>query len=328
MFDKIIDTVYYVASTILIIISMYFYSDSNLSKLLLCFIIVYMTVIEILKNKGKKHITHLKRGIRAVCVTAFTISLSIVAIGNDDNNKINSIAIKMSGCEIKNNISNGYIEIQNNDNENPVVVQVLKDNKSILYNCYIEKDNLNHKVLMTQGKGQYQVVINIKDIKDDTYKKVAVYEDMYDNEEDIYKYDSYNVEYNKYKDSILKLIEREGWDNSYKSSKDIFEYFREFEYDKVLEDKVNNSELGFYNTNVKDTIENRKGICIDFASAIACVERTLGNKARVCVGTTQSGTWHSWCEVYMNNDWIPMDTLRQTTFGEDMTDGINVKQYY
>lgn len=325
MVEKIIDSAFYIIMISVIIVSMYIYNDEKISITVAILIIAYMIVREIIKNKGILHIVHLRRGIRAIAISVLILSLTFIAIYGDTQ-YISGEETNVAKCNIKNYMDKGYIVVENK-NEEPVVVQVIKDGNPILYNCYIENDGFEHNILLSQGKGNYEVIINIKVGNNNMYAVIAKYKSYYDDSDNLFSMGSYNVESSKFKNSINILIKKEGWLASTENEV-IFNYFSKYKYDKELESRINNNEFEYYITDVENTIDNKKGVCIDIASAIACVERTLGREARICVGAEDNGTWHSWCEVYDNGKWKPMDTLRQSKYGENYTNGIKVVQYY
>ncbi|MCL1964231.1 MAG: transglutaminase-like domain-containing protein [Firmicutes bacterium] len=78
-----------------------------------------------------------------------------------------------------------------------------------------------------------------------------------------------------------------------------------------------------YYASVDDTLLSRTGICLDYASLLACMLRVQGIPTRLVVGDLiPTGQRHAWNKVYVGGTWVQMDatfpngTYRQSDYSE------------
>lgn len=74
-----------------------------------------------------------------------------------------------------------------------------------------------------------------------------------------------------------------------------------------------------YLPDLDDVYTQRKGICFDFASLMACMLRTQGVSTKVVIGYADQ-TYHAWNEVYIDGAWVRCDATSAAS-------GAKVKQY-
>lgn len=196
------------------------------------------------------------------------------------------------------------MKIRNNSKEY-AVVHIEYNGEDSRYNCYIEKDGLYHTILYTYGPGEYKVQVYNGQTQSKPYleftKKVK--------SETKYTGSSYNVELDKYSSIVDSIIYYNDWDRHTELST-IWEYFSKYEYEYEVEDKINNGSIKVFIPNLEDTVSNKAGICYDIASLITCICRKLYGEARMCIGYNGKD-YHAWCEVYYDNRWYNMDTIKR-----------------
>lgn len=214
----------------------------------------------------------------------------------------------------------------NKDSKYMVISIENKDN-GFKNNYYIKNDGSIHKILLNNGTGRYKIDTYSYDLNKYTKVKDSVEVTIKKNKDSVYKGESYYVEYGRYRESIIELIREEHWNRS-TDLEEIYNYFKEFEYDNELEDDIADGKVKVYIPNVKSTLNNKKGICIDLASCIACVNRKLGKEARVAVGKTSENGYHAWAEVKEDGEWKNLDTLMKKRYNEGETNGIEATQYF
>ncbi len=98
----------------------------------------------------------------------------------------------------------------------------------------------------------------------------------------------------------------------------VFEYLRRnVVYDHFLALTVKN--VSGYLPDIDKTVSSGKGICFDYAAALACMLRVQGIPTRLCIGYADK-TYHAWNSVYLDGQW----ELADATFAAT---GATPKQY-
>lgn len=206
--------------------------------------------------------------------------------------------------------------------EDKLVVHMEYNNNNNKHNCYIYNDGYAHDVKFTYGDGTYKVKAYISD--ELYYSKSIDFDGNID-----WTTASYNVEMDKYCNTVSTLVDNEGW-TSCTNLETIFNFFKKFEYDYEMEESINEGIVTELIPKVDETIKSRKGVCFDIASAMACSLRYVGFDARLCVGITRSGKYHAWCEVYdtSSNEWKNLDTILKSDYNNGMCTEALAIQYY
>ena len=69
-----------------------------------------------------------------------------------------------------------------------------------------------------------------------------------------------------------------------------------------------------YLPNVDEVLETGKGICFDYAELLAVMLRSRGIPTKMLIGTvTPENLYHSWNSVYLDGEWVWMDTTLDGT---------------
>lgn len=118
-------------------------------------------------------------------------------------------------------------------------------------------------------------------------------------------------------------IVRNKSDELWKESEYIEEYISKcikyaegFKYDKDKATEAIEGNIKMYKPDIQYTMENKSGICMDIASALAAILRVQGIPASVCFGY-KDDLYHAWIEVYYKDEWKIIDSL----FGVNEVDG-------
>lgn len=96
----------------------------------------------------------------------------------------------------------------------------------------------------------------------------------------------------------------------WKTIDEVFQFVsEEFRYDK----EISVGTLLYYKPDLERFKEDRKGICVDYASLMGTALRNRGFSVRFPVGYTTEGEYHMWVEVYEKEKdlWVGYDP----TFG-------------
>lgn len=82
-----------------------------------------------------------------------------------------------------------------------------------------------------------------------------------------------------------------------------------------------------YLPNVDEALETGKGICFDYAELLAVMLRSRGIPTKMLIGTvTPENLYHSWNSVYLDGEWVWMDTTLDGT-GHRESDYITERVY-
>lgn len=207
-----------------------------------------------------------------------------------------------------------------NTEDGYIIVNVRHNGKNNKYNCYIENDGITHKIKYAYGIGDYEVTIYRKN---DEGKAQLAYKEVYKGTDTKFTGSSYNVEIDKYRNTIDSLIKENSWDKD-TSYKTLWEYFNEYD----VESKINNEETDVFIPNLDKVVKEKKGNYFDIASLITCISRELYGEARLCVGTSCNKP-HAWCEIKTEDGWLNMDTVGKDSYETECNiNKYKVAQYY
>lgn len=255
--------------------------------------------------------------ISLVEIIIYILVLLIAIVVCTTARKISTITITEDGVNIVETKDN--ISVENKEHEY-AIVNVSFNGKDMRYNCYIEQDNCEHVIKPTFGEGEYMIRVYSKD-GEDVKLEAVIYKDI---TKDIkYVGSSYNVEIDKFRDSIDEVIKANEW-NSETDLKAVWNYFHNYKYDYDIEKKINNGEISVFIPDLNKLNESKSGICYDISSMITCICRELYGEARLCVGYVDGNhsEYHAWCEVNTKEGWVNMDTIRRNSIGycKDITE--------
>ncbi|OPJ58497.1 transglutaminase domain-containing protein [Clostridium oryzae] len=99
--------------------------------------------------------------------------------------------------------------------------------------------------------------------------------------------------------------------NDYDKAKKIYEWIgQNIKYDNVKAKKILNNDFD-EKSGAIPTFESRKGICLDYSCLYVAMSRSAHLKVRLITGEGFNGVnWvnHAWNQVYVNNEWINLDS--------------------
>jgi hypothetical protein len=61
------------------------------------------------------------------------------------------------------------------------------------------------------------------------------------------------------------------------------------------------------------TLEEKKGICFDYAALVACMLRAQGIKCKMLIGYANGDFYHAWNEVLLGDEWVRYDATSVAT---------------
>ena len=193
-------------------------------------------------------------------------------------------------------------------------LQVLKDGNTIAYN--LKGDGSIEDFSLQYGSGEYTARI-MQNVKDDEYVVVTskTFDVALTNEEGVYLNSIQNVNWNYDKTPVqdvryivsTSLAGLEDAKLLSGCSNELYQYVTEnIQYDSA---KVFNLMYD-YLPDIEKTYIEGSGICYDYASLYAAMLRSIGIPTKLVKGYTAENpdVYHAWNEVYINGEWIIIDT--------------------
>ena len=199
-------------------------------------------------------------------------------------------------------------------------VRVIKDKVTYTYDY---EDFM--RIPLQSGKGAYQVLL-LSHVTDNKYKQVAIETVDYSDADGVtvYLQSNYQVNWNADMKAIKKAAElTKGLKSDSEKVAAIYSYIiSNYKYDN---EKARTVESG-YIPSVEDVFRSKKGICYDYSVLFASMLRSVGIPAKVSMGTTKNVEgYHAWNEVYLEKEWITVDTTVDAGLGGKKTETMEKK---
>jgi hypothetical protein len=181
----------------------------------------------------------------------------------------------------------GFLRIGYKGDNEKIRVRIEKENEKYYYYLNSEGNLVNFPLQMGAGKYEISVLVNtflnpVQPIKWDE-ELVSVTKEIIGNETDE------NKKFEKIHEYIINNIS--------------------YDYDKIDELTPD------YAPDPYSIYESKKGICYDYASLLAAMLRIEGIPTKLIKGYyTPSGVYHAWNEVYINGEWMIVDTTADAIY--------------
>ncbi|MDD2215605.1 MAG: transglutaminase-like domain-containing protein [Eubacteriales bacterium] len=203
-------------------------------------------------------------------------------------------------------INKGVVSIQyNNKSHKKEKVIIEKDNSRYIYTLHKSKEIENFPLQM--GRGPYKVVL-LENVKDNKYKPIIsdTFQVSLTDKNQVFLQSVQGIEWNESMDAIIMAGNlTDGLINDEEKVKAIYEYIvSNIKYDFTKKNKITSDYL----PQIDEIYQESGGICYDFSSIMAGMLRSVGIPAKLIKGYSKNATsYHSWNEVYINDNWIVMD---------------------
>ncbi|MNK38823.1 Transglutaminase-like superfamily protein [compost metagenome] len=179
----------------------------------------------------------------------------------------------------------------------------LKVEKGSTLYTYRLKSNKKESFTLQSGSGKYTFSIIDEQDKTKVFAQKVVTVNI-DNNRIVYLNSVQNIKWNKNDTAILKATQlTKSQHDDIGKAKAIYNYI------------VNNMSYASKETktgylpDINDMITTKKGICYDFASLYAAMLRSVNIPAKLVMGFADDvSVYHSWNEVYLNGNWVIVDT--------------------
>lgn len=183
---------------------------------------------------------------------------------------------------------------------------IKKENISYTYNLNTSSE-VEYFALQSND-GTYAISI-LQHVSGNKYKAMyaTTVELKLDNPNSVYLASIQNVNWSESKAVVEKATQlTKDLKTDKEKVKAIYDYVIDtIQYDYDLATKVATG----YVPNIDEIFINEQGICYDYAALFAAMSRSAGVPTKLLMGTTEYVTsYHAWNEVYVNDEWITVDT--------------------
>lgn len=190
----------------------------------------------------------------------------------------------------------GYVMCRYTGTADKVLVQIKKDGVASTYQYHLNTDGDYEAITFTEGDGLYRVTIWERVI-DTKYAAalVAKLNVALEAEHLPFLYASSMIRFNEDSNCIKKAKELTiGLSESAEKIDAIYRYvIKNIYYDYELQTPASG-----YKSKPDTVLEQKKGICVDYAALTAAMLRSQGIPAKVVYGNTADGLLHAWISVY------------------------------
>ena len=202
---------------------------------------------------------------------------------------------------------NGVVSISYNSNSGKKIkVMIQKGSTKYTYN--LKPDGKTEKFPLQMGDGEYKISI-LENTSGTKYSYI-------DSKTVSVKLKNQNIVF-------LNSIQNIKWENSYnaiKKGKELSDKISEhdkklstlysyitktvtYDYDKIPYLTTD------YNPNIEQTYKDKKGICYDYSSLLAGMQRSQGLPTKLVKGYAKGvDGYHAWNEVLINGKWVVVDS--------------------
>lgn len=208
------------------------------------------------------------------------------------------------------NNNDGTVDlVYNNTNDVKVKLLVqLSGGKQYKYD--IPKGNVNIKIPMTQGNGEYKFILckNIAGTRYAVIQTLSITQNLSDSS-DAYLTSNFMISWDV-NNKAIKHAQDLAKKSKGKKIKVIYEYVvKNYAYDYAKSDNVDELSKGnAYIPNINHIFDVKKGICYDISILLASMLRSVGVPTKVVTGYTPNATvYHAWNNVYDNSKWNVVD---------------------
>ena len=195
------------------------------------------------------------------------------------------------------NANDGYVMLKWTGGDAKVAVQVKGPNNPEKYTYYLRTDG-NYDVLpLSDGNGAYQILVckNVSGTKYSQVLSASVNAQMTDSFAPFLRPNQY-VNYSDSSEAVKKAQELvKDAKSDLEKVKAVYEWVvTNLSYDAA---KAKTVQTG-YLPDVNNVMQEKKGICFDYAALMSAMLRSQGVPVKLVVGYTSKGEYHAWINVW------------------------------
>ncbi len=202
------------------------------------------------------------------------------------------------------NAADGYVMVKWTGGGNPrIKVQIKGPNCPDKYKYNLRTDGEYDVFPLSDGNGTYRISVH-KNMYDDQYSDVLaakVDAKLTDEFAPFIRPNQY-VNYSDDSEAVAmaaQLIADAGIEDNLSKVGVIYEWVvTNLKYDTAKANQVKKGELTGYLPDVDSVMNEKKGICFDYAALMSAMLRSQGVPIKLVVGYTSTGVYHAWINVW------------------------------
>lgn len=218
-------------------------------------------------------------------------------------------AVKMDSNAVidYSNAADGYIMVKWTGGGSPkIVVQVKGPNNPEKYTYYLRTDGNYDVFPLSDGNGSYQVSV-LKNVSGKKYSQVvsaSLSVQLNSTFAPFLRPNQY-VNFSDSSEAVKKaadLIKDAGADDNLGKVKVVYDWVvTNLSYDNAKASSVQSGYL----PDVDKTLQDKKGICFDYAALMAAMLRSQDVPIKLVIGYTSKGEYHAWINVWSETEgWV------------------------
>lgn len=209
------------------------------------------------------------------------------------------------------NANDGTVKLTYNNDYDVKVKLLVQLTGGTQYKYDIPKGSVNINIPLTQGNGEYKIVLcrNISGTKYAVMQTVSITQRLAD-EDVAYLSSNYIIDWDMTNAAIKKAqsLAKKGGKNKIKYIYDFV--VKNYTYDYSKASNINDiAKNAAYIPNINNIYTEKKGICYDYSVLLASMLRSVGVPTKVVTGyTVNADVYHAWNNVYADSKWNVVDT--------------------
>ena len=216
------------------------------------------------------------------------------------------------------NASQGYIQVKHRASTKRLKLRISCGDGTYTYD--LNQDGEFEVFPLQMGSGSYKVRV-FEQVKGTQYSGVSTvtFKATLEDESLPFLYPNQYVRFDGESEAVAASIALcEGLSGDAEKVKAVEEFVTgQFLYDYMKVVTIENATA--YLPDVDATLQEKKGLCFDFAALVCCMLRAQGIPTQLVIGYADR-SYHAWNQAYVDGSWRLIDTTAKIT-------GTRVKQY-
>lgn len=197
----------------------------------------------------------------------------------------------------------GVLHVNYDGNSSNIKVMVEHKGEKYFYDMLDSSESFS----LQMGDGSYTVAI-LEQVNGQKYKVLNKKTVTFKNSsEEVYLSSIQNVEWN---DNLAAIKKAKELTRNAKTDQEKVQAIYSYVVKNVKYDYAKISQMdGSYIPSVTSTFESNKGVCYDYAALFAAMLRSVDVPTKLVKGyKSDIASYHAWNQVYVNGQWITVDT--------------------
>ena len=237
--------------------------------------------------------------------TALAVGLLVPELTESGLKKKNGTVVDVG------NASQGYIQVKHKASKKRLKLRISCGDETYTYD--LNQDGEFEVFPLQMGSGSYTVRV-FEQVRGTQYSGVSAisFSAQLEDEYLPYLYPSQYVRFDAQSEAVaMSQTLCEGLTDDAEKAQAIRAFITgKFMYDYMKVVMIENATA--YLPDVDVTLQERKGLCFDFAALFCCMLRAQGIPTKLVIGYADR-TYHAWNQAYLNGEWRLFDTTSEIT---------------